>query len=92
MSQEQEEFSQAYVKALRNNLKFYPRVQTRVNVALKKVAKAMNKKPKDVTYIGIHNRRTDHLDFMRKTMKMEDMEELGREYFKDGMEYFRYIF
>ena len=82
-------FSQAYVKALKLNLKFYPRVQTRVNLALKNVAKAMHKKSKDITYIGIHNRRTDHLDFMRKTMKMEDLEELGRGYFEDGIEYFR---
>ena len=85
-------FSEAYVKALRGQLKFHPRIQTRVNVALKKVAKAMNKKPEDVTYIGIHNRRTDHLDFMVNVMKIGDLKELGRDYFEDGMNYFRYIF
>ena len=88
---EQEKFSQAYVQYLRKTLKFYPRVQTRVNLALKKVAKEMNKKPKDITYIGIHNRRTDHLEFMRETMKMKDLEELGKDFFMDGMEYFRYV-
>ena len=88
---EQEKFSQAYVQHLRKTLKFYPRVQTRVNLALKKIAKQMKLKPKDVTYVGIHNRRTDHLDFMRHQMKMEELEELGEDYFMDGMEYFRYV-
>ena len=73
---------------LRNNLKFLPRIQTRVNLALKNVAKQMNKKPKDVTYIGVHNRRTDHLHFVQNKLKV-DAEELGREFFEDGMEYFR---
>ena len=50
----------------------------------------MKKKPKDITYIGIHNRRTDHLTFLRETMKMKDLEELGKDFFMDGMEYFRY--
>ena len=86
---EQEFFSQAYVKHLQKNLKFYPRIQTRVNKALKKVAKEMKKKPKDITYVGIHNRRTDHLKFMKTQMKMEDMEELGVDFFMEGINYFR---
>lgn len=54
----------------------------------------MQKKPIDVTYVGIHNRRTDFhkhlLETMRKTKeKKQDYEELGKEYFMDGMEYFR---
>ena len=86
---EQEFFSQAYVKHLQQNLKFYPRIQTRVNKALKKVAKEMKKKPKDITYVGIHNRRTDHMTFMKKHMKREELEELGVDFFTDGMDYFR---
>ena len=78
------------MKHLREHLKFYPRVQTRVNLALKKVAKEMKKKPKDITYIGLHNRRTDHLKFMRENVGMTELEELGKQYFMDGMEYFRY--
>ena len=49
----------------------------------------MNKKPKDVTYIGIHNRRTDHLHFVQNTLKIDDAEELGKDFFEDGMEYFK---
>ena len=86
---EQEEFTQGYVRYLHYTLKFYPRVQSRVNIALKKIAKQMKLKPKEVTYIGIHNRRTDHMDFMKHKMKFDEMEELGEEFFLDGMEYFR---
>ena len=50
----------------------------------------MKAKPKQVTYVGIHNRRTDHLKFMREKVGMTDLEELGKQYFMDGMEYFRY--
>ena len=51
-------------------------------------------KPKDVTYIGIHNRRTDfhkHLleTIRKKKEKKQDYKELGKDYFMDGMEYFR---
>ena len=84
---EQEEFSKAYLRHLRNNLKFHPRIQTRVNLALKDVAKKRNKKPKDLTYIGVHNRRTDHLHFVQNTLKLDDAEELGKDFFEDGMEY-----
>ena len=49
----------------------------------------MKRKPEDVTYIGVHNRRTDFIGFMKHIMKSEDIEELGEEYFKAGMEYFR---
>ena len=49
----------------------------------------MKKNPKEITYVGIHNRRTDHLKFMKKQMKMENMEELGVDFFMDGIKYFR---
>ena len=51
----------------------------------------MKKNPKDITYVGIHNRRTDHLMFMKKHMKMEEMEGLGIDFFMDGIDYFRYL-
>ena len=86
---EQEFFSQAYVKHLQKNLKFYPRIQTRVNKALKKVAKEMKKKPKDITYVGIHNRRTDQIPLLKKDKKEEELEDLGVDFFTNGMDYFR---
>ena len=41
----------------------------------------------EITYVGIHNRRTDHLEFIRKTA---DLKPLQNDYFYDAMEYFRY--
>ena len=78
---EQEKFSHAYVKHLQRSLKFYPRIQKRVNEALKNVAEEMKKSPKDITYVGIHNRRTDQ--------RTKEVEELGVDFFMDGMKYFR---
>ena len=86
---EQEHFSHEYVKHLQRILEFYPRIQTRVNEALQKVAEEMKKKPKDITYVGIHNRRTDQITYMKKHRKMEEIDELSVDFFMDGMDYFR---
>ena len=88
---EQDHFSDSYIKHLQQNLKLYPRIQTKVDNALRKVAREMKKKLKDITYVGIHNRRTDHLMFMKKHTEMEEMEELGIDFFMDGIDYFRYL-
>ena len=45
----------------------------------------MKAKPKQVTYVGIHNRRTDYLEFRRKHLKLK---KLYKEYFEDAMDYF----
>ena len=36
--------------------------------------------------MGIHNRRTDYLEFRRKRLKLDNLYE---DYFEDAMEYFR---
>ena len=38
-----------------------------------------------ITYVGIHNRRTDYLEFRRKHLKLK---KLYKEYFEDAMDYF----
>ena len=43
-------------------------------------------KPEQVTYIGVHIRRTDHLQFMKD---QHDMEPLNGDYYNDAMDYFR---
>ena len=86
---EQEKFSHAYVKHLQHSLKFYPRIQKRVNEALKNVAEEMKKSPKDITYVGIHNRRTDQIPLLKKDKKGEELQELGVDFFINGMDYFR---
>ena len=46
----------------------------------------VGKKPEKITYVGIHNRRTDYLEFRRKRLKLDNLYE---DYFEDAMEYFR---
>jgi hypothetical protein len=41
-----------------------------------------------VTYVGVHNRRTDHLEFIQKTSNLKPIE---IDYFYDAMDYFRYL-
>lgn len=45
----------------------------------------MKTKPQKITYVGIHNRRTDYLEFRRKRLKLDNLYE---DYFEDAMEYF----
>ena len=40
-----------------------------------------------VTFVGIHNRRTDHLKFAEK---IAGVKPIKKSYFKDAMEYFRW--
>ena len=42
----------------------------------------------EMTFVGIHNRRTDHIDFMRKTA---DLKPIETDFFYDAMEYFRWV-
>jgi hypothetical protein len=83
---EQEAFQRAYVKYIKENFNFKPRIQDRVRKTFKSVAKRLGLKPREVTYVGIHNRRTDHFDLVRK---LSGQEPLDKSYFYDAMEYFR---
>ena len=91
LSSEAAEFMHGYIGYLTRTLKFYPRVRTRVNIALKKIAKEMHLKPNEVTYVGIHNRRTDYMDFVNHKLNLVNIEVLEEDYFLSGMEYFRYL-
>jgi galactoside 2-L-fucosyltransferase 1/2 len=50
------------------------------------VAKKMGKKLKEITFVGVHGRRTDSDEFVKR--KWHD-EQLGPEYYVDAMQYFR---
>ncbi len=56
------------------------------NEVFQDVAKMMGKKPKDVTFIGVHNRRTDHMGYSRKNRGVKP---LKSQYFIDAMDEFR---
>lgn len=86
---EQEAFFQAVLRTFTTNLNFHPHLLLRVKEALKKVANEMHRKPEVVTFVGVHNRRTDLMDHIRKNFKTSDIEELGVNYFKDAFDYFR---
>ncbi len=87
LSTEQEQMNREYVAFLRKTLRYKPKIETKVLKTFKKVAKAMGKKEiKDVTFVGIHNRRTDSVEFIRRDWFQEPLRD---DYFHDAMEYFR---
>ena len=45
----------------------------------------LKKKPEKITWVGIHNRRGDYLEFRRKRLGLDNLYE---DYFEDAMEYF----
>ena len=67
---------------------FRDNLQEKINKRLKSVARKhyKDKKVKDVTFVGIHVRRTDHLHYMKTKF---DSEPLDSDYYNDAMEYFQ---
>ena len=53
---------------------------------MKRIAKDLGLKSKQVTYVGVHNRRTDSIEFIRKGWFQEELDE---DFFRDAMEYFK---
>ena len=85
---EQDEMQKSYVKYLQDTLEFHPSIMTQVKKTMKKVAKRMGLKTKEVTYVGVHNRKTDSKQFVEWGWYQE---ELQKDYFEDAMEYYRYV-
>ena len=87
ISTEQEAFQKGYVKHLQTNMEFRDNLKERVNRRLKGIAKkVLGKKAKEVTYVGVHVRRTDHVAYMKS---QHGTGALDAEYYNDAMEYFR---
>ena len=82
---EQEDFQRRYVKHLKEKLKFQPRLVERASKTLAEVAKTL-KSEKPITFVGIHNRRTDHLKFMEDENNVKPLKD---DYFFDAMDYYR---
>ena len=100
LGNERENFVSSYIHAVRKTLKFYPKTISQVDKTLGQVASSKDSiKRKNITYIGIHNRRTDHLEYWQNYLKTlpfksisvsnKKYQELGKEYFMDAMDYFR---
>lgn len=79
-------FYKKYKKESLAALTFKPEFQSYADVNLRNIAKKVGKKPEKITYVGIHNRRTDYLEFRRKRLGLDNLYE---DYFEDAMEYFR---
>ena len=67
---------------------FRDNLQEKINRRLKSVARKHYKdiKVKDVTFVGVHIRRTDHIQFMKQKYGSET---LDADYYNDAMEYFQ---
>ena len=70
---------------------FRDNLQNKIDRRLRGMAKKYYDKKslksmKDVTFIGVHIRRTDHLEFMKKKYAQEPLEE---DYYNDAMDYFQ---
>ena len=74
------------VEAHRKNVlrKRHERRNAKRNVAKKEVKGIESK----ITYVGVHNRRSDHLKFMRER---ENRQPLDETFFAYAFEYFRYL-
>ncbi len=80
----------AYQTAMRRTLRFRPEISDRVRGIYEKVAKKFARrrhiKESEITFIGVHNRRTDHIEYTKQHHKQEPLEP---EFFYDAMEEFR---
>jgi len=79
-------FYKKYKKQSLEALTFKPQFQSYADINLHNIAKKVGKKPDKITFVGIHNRRTDYLEFRRKRLQLDNLYE---DYFQDAMEYFR---
>jgi hypothetical protein len=73
-----------YTKWMKRNLKYKPWIEDKVSNTLVTIAKKMDLKPKQVTYIGIHNRRGK--DHVALTKRLTQKKPLPKSYFYDAME------
>ena len=85
---EQDKFQKSYIDYIRKHMVFKDGVMGKVQRRLKSCANKIRPqiRPEEVTYVGVHIRRTDHLRFMNE---QHGMEPLGADYYNDAMDYFR---
>lgn len=83
---EHEKLVAAYHRNMRRTLKFKPEVVKRVNALYEDVARKVGRPRRNIFFVGIHNRRTDHIEWTRKRHKQEP---LTPEFFYDAMDSYR---
>lgn len=60
----------------------------RVHKLFDQIAEKMNLPKKKITFIGVHNRRTDHLEYTKKKFNRKP---ITKKYFHDAMDSFRLV-
>ena len=88
---EHEKLAQFYKVTVRNTLKFKPEYADAAQEVLDEVAARLGKRKRkdgDVTFVGIHNRRTDHIKW---TKDNHNRKPLKPQFFYDAMDEFRCI-
>ncbi|CAB4055211.1 unnamed protein product [Lepeophtheirus salmonis] len=84
---EQDIFNKAMSKNFKNSNRLFPKhISDSVDAALNAIADSYPPGNLPLEFISIHNRRTDHHEFMKVNF---DIDPLPLSYFKDAMEYFR---
>ena len=85
------DFLQRMEEFARDHFRFHRHIQAAAEETLRDVSSARleksSHKSTEVTFVGIHNRRTDHLKFAEK---IAGVKPIKKSYFKDAMEYFRW--
>ena len=63
-----------YVKWMKRKLKFQPKIQENVLETFETIARKMDLKTSQVTYVGIHNRRSKEFnDYIKKGFYINDV-------------------
>eukprot|EP00096_Caligus_rogercresseyi_P003216 TRINITY_DN1590_c2_g1_i2.p1 TRINITY_DN1590_c2_g1~~TRINITY_DN1590_c2_g1_i2.p1 ORF type:complete len:330 (+),score=70.40 TRINITY_DN1590_c2_g1_i2:52-1041(+) len=86
LCREQDLFNKALSKYFRKIVTFPQHISDAADITLAKVRAQYAAQDIPIELIGIHNRRTDHHEFMKKNF---DVDPLGLSYYKDSIAYFR---
>ncbi len=79
--------SRHYLSETRENLRFLDKYSDHAQ-DLRRRAAAKREIPLDkINFVGIHNRRTDYIEYMESTYG--ERHPFGKRYFRDAMDYFR---
>jgi len=76
-----------YTKWMKRKLEFKPSIKSRVKDTLETIARKMDLRVSQVTFIGIHNRRSP--EYLSHIKKYEKKKPFKKSYFYDGMEEMR---
>ncbi len=83
---EQDRLTRASELTLRRTLRFRPEVLSRARGAFDEVSRRTGLPGRKIFFVGVHNRRTDHVDYHRRKAKRGP---LKADYFRDAFQAYR---